>query len=767
MNSLSRRSEALVFPGRGVLLGLLLSAWLSSSAWCSSDGVWSLTPGFESAPRARSAVVYDAANQRAVVFGGQRGSERLNDVRVLPLEGAPGWAQLLPAGTPPTPRSDAAAIYDPQRQRMIVFGGSDGALQNEVWALSLDSNPAWTLLTPTGTPPAPRRGALAIYDAWNDRLIVFGGYDGSAARNDVWALSLGASPAWTALAPTGTAPSVREGASGVYDPLVRRLVMFGGYNAATNTYLAQTWTLSLTGTPTWKKIFAPGAEPTARAFGSAIVDPVHSMMVVVGGYNGQQSFSETSVLMLYTNPVWQAWGPGPASLARRHAAGAVYDPLQGRVILFGGAVDHWEFPLSDVWSLPLSSPTAWTRVLPADEPPFPLPRRDFCTAVANDQLIVFGGGSAGAYLDDAYVRPMSGGPWTSLADAGVRPPGRSGAQMLYDPPGNRLLVFGGGTDTDHLSDLWEYSFGSSAWGLLASHDGLSSVTGAVYDPVRHRAVMLDSYTAGSMYTVAMNLDDYGMSVIINPQPSNSIPSNRFSYSLIYQPSRDRVVMFGGAYGPNKFNQVWFLPLSGPAIWYQEAIQGVPPSARWAHTAVYDATRDRMVVIGGWDGSAALNDAWELTLGTQPTWRQLNPSGALPRSRDAAGAVYDATREKIVLFGGFDPGAPEFLNDLGSLSFGGTVSVEAPQVSRLSLAGARPNPAARAFSIAFSLEDASPARLELFDVAGRRVFAREVGSLGAGAHEVSVGEGRALAGGLYFVRLGQRGRLLTSRVVVAH
>ena len=62
----------------------------------------------------------------------------------------------LPSGTPPSARDGHTAIYDPVRDRMVVFGGDDGALRNDVWALTLSGSPAWSALAPVGTPPSAR-----------------------------------------------------------------------------------------------------------------------------------------------------------------------------------------------------------------------------------------------------------------------------------------------------------------------------------------------------------------------------------------------------------------------------------------------------------------------------------------------------------------------------------------------------------------------------------------------------------------------------------
>lgn len=69
------------------------------------------------------------------------------------------------------------------------------------------------------------------------------------------------------------------------------------------------------------------------------------------------------------------------------------------------------------------------------------------------------------------------------------------------------------------------------------------------------------------------------------------------------------------------------------------------------------------------------------------------------------------------------------------------------------------------TVAFSLANSSAARLELLDVSGRRAAVREVGSLGAGHHQVRLGEGRTLPSGVYFVRLSQGPNTIVSRVVI--
>lgn len=86
---------------------------------------------------------------------------------------------------------------------------------------------------------------------------------------------------------------------------------------------------------------------------------------------------------------------------------------------------------------------------------------------------------------------------------------------------------------------------------------------------------------------------------------------------------------------------------------------------------------------------------------------------------------------------------------------------------LVLQGSTPNPSAgEEIRVSFRLPDGAPAELVLFDVAGRRVATREVGSLGAGSHTAVLTPQASLGPGVYIARLTQAGRTRTVKVIVA-
>jgi hypothetical protein len=97
---------------------------------------------------------------------------------------------------------------------------------------------------------------------------------------------------------------------------------------------------------------------------------------------------------------------------------------------------------------------------------------------------------------------------------------------------------------------------------------------------------------------------------------------------------------------------------------------------------------------------------------------------------------------------------------------GTTGVPAVTDAAFALSGVWPNPATgRALMASFALPDGAAARLELLDVGGRRVAVREVGALGAGRHQVDLDPDRALAAGLYMVRLVRGAGIRSARVAV--
>lgn len=138
------------------------------------------------------------------------------------------------------------------------------------------------------------------------------------------------------------------------------------------------------------------------------------------------------------------------------------------------------------------------------------------------------------------------------------------------------------------------------------------------------------------------------------------------------------------------------------------------------------------------------------------WAELGPVARTP-----SGAVYE---DVAVRAGARYEYRLELRGPQGTV-FAGEAWVDVPAAARFALTGVMPNPSARGLDIMFSLGEEKGARLELYDVAGRRLLAREVGDLGPGEHRVRIADQGQLAAGVYTVRLVQGGRHASVRAVV--
>ncbi len=94
---------------------------------------------------------------------------------------------------------------------------------------------------------------------------------------------------------------------------------------------------------------------------------------------------------------------------------------------------------------------------------------------------------------------------------------------------------------------------------------------------------------------------------------------------------------------------------------------------------------------------------------------------------------------------------------------GAIGLETMLTAGLRLVGAQPS--VRGPEVECAIPPGTAARLELFDLLGRRVWSRDLGALGAGTHRVRAGEGLALAPGMYAVRFVRGEQSSTVRAIV--
>jgi hypothetical protein len=290
---------------------------------------------------------------------------------------------------------------------------------------------------------------------------------------------------------------------------------------------------------------------------------------------------------------------------------------------------------------------------------------------------------------------MSAQTWSQLGPSGGPPAPRGEFVSVLDLATDRMMIFGGITSsptppsTFNTNDVWVLTSADGVWGT-PQWSKLSPTA----------------------------------------DPTNGSPYPRHWHSTVYDPSSNRMIVFGGCLAnctqsspPSPTNDVWVLThangLGGTPAWIELFPTGGPPAPRASHTAVYDPGTNSMIIFGGQNGTTAtsptFSDVWVLSnangLGGTPTWTELSPSGGPPSGQSSASAVYDLTNNRMVVFGGGENGSSVVSNAVWVLTNANGQEAGTPVWTNLIAEGASGSPQARGNHTA--VYDQSSNRMTMF------------------------------------------------------
>lgn len=322
----------------------------------------------------------------------------------------------------------------------------------------------WRDLTPTFarsvTRPAAGEDCAMLYDPVNRRIILYGGKDDEDNNvNDLWALDL-ARHELEAIPAENEGPPASEDHSAIYDPLGRRMIVYGGENGLTTN---QTWSFDFAARR-WRNITA--ADAPAREDHSAIYDSRGKRMVVFGGRNNDGKDDYINIHEVWTLDL----DPQSATFERwqnltdeeRHPQGrsdhaVVYDSLRNRMVIFGGWDKEKKEPLKDTWAFYFHDSTKgsnfWRQIKTKYSHP---PERRHVTGLhdaSRNCFIIFGGFGNDGYLNDVWALNLKTDIWINITPG---PQPRLDHQVVFDPTSKRLLLYGGDARLDRkFHDVWE------------------------------------------------------------------------------------------------------------------------------------------------------------------------------------------------------------------------------------------------------------------------------------------------------------------------
>ena len=279
--------------------------------------------------------------------------------------------------------------------------------------------------------------------------------------------------------------------------------------------------------------------------------------------------------------------------------------------------------------------------------------------------------SSGDYRDDSannnppQPSPLASNNWTNT-NPSLRPSGRYGHMMAYDSKSDRVIFFGGYNLSGTNDDTWAYDLTNNTWKEMKPNVRPSARAYApmAYDPTHDRVILFGGYS-GTVFSQTWSYD-FINNTWTQRFPSVK-PSAREGHTMVFDPKSNRMILFGGYDLSKQQADTWAYDYTSNN-WTQRFPTNAP-TARFYHSMAYDSSSDKTLMFGGYDKGSYLNDIWAYNY-TSNNWTQRFPTGAKPAPRYGNGIVYDSQDDRTILFGGWTGNGPGWDNETWTYDYKG-------------------------------------------------------------------------------------------------
>lgn len=280
------------------------------------------------ANRTTDAFSWNIGHNYGILFGGYSGNIMYGDTWKFQNN---MWSQVYPINSP-SPRRGSAMAFDPTLNGLVLFSGYGNSFANDTWFWNSTQN-NWINI-PTQHAPLPRRSASLVYDKIDGYLLLFGGHGTTSGNNvyynETWVFN---GIDWTQLSITSNVPSPRAEAGTSYDPILKEIVLFGGYiqhPGGSETMLGDTWTYS---NGIWTQLITSVAPSPRDTTGMMVWDNALKKIVLFGDDSAGPSTNDTWTW----DGNWIKLHPTNAPLPE-NGGGLAYYPGGDEIIQFGGGL---------------------------------------------------------------------------------------------------------------------------------------------------------------------------------------------------------------------------------------------------------------------------------------------------------------------------------------------------------------------------------------------------------------------------------------------
>ncbi|MBL8750253.1 MAG: hypothetical protein JNK78_13890 [Planctomycetes bacterium] len=236
-------------------------------------------------------------------------------------------------------------------------------------------------------------------------------------------------------------------------------------------------------------------------------------------------------------------------------------------------------------------------------------------------------------------------PWVKITPT-ASPGARRAGAMGFDGTANRMIIYGGLTQTPSqiLGETWSYN--GTTWQLLTTAGGQPRWGHQIVRIPTLNRLLTFGGRSPAITTLANDTSQWTGSAW-TPVVTVHAPTPRFRYGLAYDTLRNRAVLFGGRSSLGSIGDTWeFDGTDWTHITTEHS-----PAPREDMLVRFDAALNRTILFGGYDADLDIlyGDTWQFD---GVDWKQVLPASGAPTLFRTT-SVYDTKRKRIVMSGGFD------------------------------------------------------------------------------------------------------------------
>ena len=276
-----------------------------------------------------------------------------------------------------------------------------------------------------------------------------------------------------------------------------------------------------------------------------------------------------------------------------------------------------------------------------DESPPALYRAAMAYDAESDRVVVFGGSSdTSDFTNETWSYDYNTNTWTNMTPSNS-PHVRGDHEMVYDSESDLIILYGGWygerVSSYYLTDTWTYDLNSNTWTEMfpSTCPGWLYRFSMTYESKADRVILFHGDETWT-YDVDTNIWE-------KKSPEN-YPQNHFSSKIVYDENSELVILLGLviiSQIDTGYPETWVYNLTSN-VWTKMTPENQPSySDNCAMT--YDHQSDRVILF--------LGETWSYDLESNQ-WMKMSPR-TQPEAQSETCMVYDSESGRIILFGGID------------------------------------------------------------------------------------------------------------------